>query len=729
MIKSISLDNILLYEFGNPFNTGAVVLNINKRYAKKENKIKYFDYSIIENSCILIYKMEDSCCVYGLGQSLGSLNKKGKKYRIYSNDDPLHTPEKEGLYGNHPFLIIEDKKNTFGFFIDTPSEIVCDIGFKNRNTFEIIIKNKNFSLYIFDLSDKFEIIKKYLTLTGKPYMPPKWAFGYHQSRWSYPNEKKVKEIVNNFRKEKIPCDAIYLDIDYMEDYKIFTVDNKKFYDFKKFVFEMENKGIKLVPIIDPGVKKEKGYFVYEEGIKNNYFCKTKDNDFFIGTAWPGFVHFPDFLNTQVQKWWGDLYKKLIDYGITAFWNDMNEPAIFFTKRGITELKKEFEKIKDKEDIGFKIFTIKEKFNALSNNIEDYKDFYHILDNGEKIDHNTVHNLYGYKMTEATAMGLKKNLINKRYFLLSRSSYIGLHRFAGIWMGDNQSWWEHILVNIRMLQSLNICGFFYTGADIGGFGANVSSDLLIRWMQLGVFSPLFRNHSAFGTRDQEPWSFDEKTKEILKEIIKFRYALLPYIYSEYIRSIIELKPLIVPVSFEFEDKTCKNIEDQFMFGNSIMVAPIYTQNSNGRFVHLPEVKWILWKVKKWDERLFKIYEKGDYFIQSDLSEFLLFIKENSLIILTEPLQYVDEKIVKELTVVAFVSDRIKFCYYNDDGNSYNFENGDFTTINIYIEKKNDNFEILFDIKEGETCKNFINKINFEIYDEQGVLHKKVIRTRN
>ncbi len=726
MIKKILLDNnIIVYESGTSFNTGSIVLNIDKKNAKKENKIKYFDYTIKENKIHLIYKMNSLCYIYGLGQSLGSLNKRGKRYRLYSNDDPLHTPEKESLYGNHPFLIVENKENLFGLFIDTPSEIIFDIGFTEIDKLEIIIDSLDFSLYIFDIQDKFEIIKSYLTLTGKPYIPPKWAFGYQQSRWSYPDEKKIKEIVNNFRKEKIPCDAIYLDIDYMENYKVFTVDSKKFHDFRKFVFEMENKGIKLIPIIDPGVKIEKGYDVYEDGIKNVYFCKTENNEYFTAAVWPGLVHFPDFLNSAVQEWWGNLYNKLTCYGITGFWNDMNEPAIFFTKRGLNEIKSEFEKIKNKEDIGFEIFLIKDKFNCLANNIEDYKSFYHTLDNGEKINHNKVHNLYGYKMAEATAKGLKKNLINKRYFLLSRSSYAGLHRFAAIWMGDNQSWWEHILVNIRMLQSLNISGFFYTGADIGGFGSNTSPDLLIRWMQVGIFSPLFRNHSALGTREQEPWAFDKKTKDLLKEIIRFRYALIPYIYSEYIRSIIELKPFIYPLAFAFDDFVCKNIEDQFMFGNSIMVCPIYTQNSYGRFVHLPECKWLLWKVKRYEERELKVYEKGDYFIEADLSEIPIFIKENSLVVLTEPMQYVGEKIIKELTVIAFVSSKVNFCYYDDDGVSYDFENGDFLTINIYIEKKNSDFEICFDIREGTSFRNFITKINFEIYDENGNLHKKTI----
>lgn len=725
MIYSTTInEKTFIYKSGNPFKTGAVVLNIENMKFNKGSKIKYFESHIEKNSTNLKLRIDSKTRIYGLGQSLGSLNKKGKKYRLYSNDDPLHTPEKESLYGNHPFIIIEREKECFGLFIDYPSEIIFDIGWSDREILEISLKSSDFYLYLFDYNDKLTIIKEYLTIVGRPCIPPKWAFGYQQSRWSYPDKKSIRKIVERFKNSDIPCDAIYLDIDYMEGYKIFTIDENKFSNLKEFVQEMLKKGIKLVPIIDPGVKIEKGYFVYEEGIANNYFCKTEENKNFTATVWPGFTHFPDFLNPQTQKWWGELYKNLTQYGITSFWNDMNEPAIFFTPKGINEVKKEFERIKNKEDIGFEIFSIKDKFNSLPNNIDDYKSFYHTLQDGRKINHNDVHNLYGYKMAESTAMGLKKLLPNKRYFLLSRSSYIGLHRFAFIWMGDNQSWWEHILVNIRMLQSLNICGFFYTGADIGGFGGNCGYDLLIRWMQLGIFSPLFRNHSAIGTRDQEPWAFDDETKKILRNIIRVRYALIPYIYSEYIRSIIELKPLILPLCFEFDDHLCNNIEDQFMFGNSIMVAPIYTQNANGRFVYLPESKWLLWKLKKYDDRDLKVYDKGTYFIETNLEEIPIFIKENSLIVLTEPQNYVGEKIIREITVIGFVTDRANFTYYDDDGESYDFEKGDFSTINMYAEKSSSDFNISFDYKDGECFKTYVKKINIEIYDENGRVCKKV-----
>ncbi|HOV15541.1 MAG TPA: glycoside hydrolase family 31 protein, partial [Spirochaetota bacterium] len=338
----------------------------------------------------------------------------------------------------------------------------------------------------------------------------------------------------------------------------------------------------------------------------------------------------------------------------------------------------------------------------------------------------LHNLYGYNMTRSTAEGFNTFKSNDRYFLLSRSSYIGLHRFAAIWMGDNQSWWEHMLVNIKMVISLNMCGFFYTGADVGGFGCNASPELVIRWMQLGAFTPMYRNHSALGTRHQEPWAFDENTKNIIKNIVRFRYALIPYIYSEFMKSTIELKPFIKPLSFIFDDAISKNIEDQYLFGNSIMVCPIYTPNQRGRFVYLPETNWLLWNVSKYEEPKLKVYKTGSHFIESRLDEIPIFIKENSLVVLTEPQNYVDEKATTKLKILGFVTDKASFVYYEDDGITYNYKDGNFASINIFVERKNNDYKISFDVNESKDIKINIKQIYFEIYNEKSrVFIEKVI----
>lgn len=710
-----------LYRFGIPFETDATVFKKNDLTFKKCEKIDYFSITEKENKIILTLKLFKDDKVYGLGETLGSLNKRGKVYKLYATDDPIHTPEKDALYGSHPFVIISNK---FGFFIDYPGEMIFDISYTKLDKMIITINSNNFDIYIFDTKKDVEVIREYLKLTGKPYIPPKWAFGYQQCRWSYPDAETIKEVANNFRKRNIPCDAIYMDIDYMENYKVFTIDENKFPNFPEFVSEMKSMGFNLVPIVDPGVKIEKGYDVYEEGIKNEYFCKDENDKNFVATVWPGYTHFPDFLNPEVRKWWGEKYKLFTDLGITGFWNDMNEPSIFFVPKTLKEYLKKVDKLKEKE-VGLEFFMIKDEAVSLSNRREYYKSFYHNTPQG-KYSNDEIHNLYGYYMTKATVEGFEKIIPNKRYLLLSRSSYAGHHRIATIWMGDNMSWWEHMLVNIRMLQSLNLSGFFYTGADIGGFGSNTSPELVIRWMQLGVFSPLYRNHSALGTRHQEPWAFDEYTEEILRNTIKLRYALIPYLYSEFFNSVDSLIPFISPLFLYFNDEISKNIEDQFMVGNSIMATPVIQPNAKGRYVHLPEHKWLYWKVSNYKYRNVKVYEPGDYYIDADLNEIPMFIKENSLIVLNEEeINYINEKSIKELTVIGFVTDSGEFTYFDDDGETYNFKNGKYVKINISVKKIENGYNYEIEKDESEDFVSTIEIIKFEIYDEKGEKYTEVL----
>ncbi|WGS64195.1 TIM-barrel domain-containing protein [Marinitoga aeolica] len=710
-----------LYRFGKPFATDATVIKPEEKDLKNCEKVNYFDIKVKENKTVLTLNLDYEDRIYGLGETLGGLNKRGKIYKLYATDDPVHSPEKESLYSSHPFVIIDKK---FGFFIDYPSEIIFDIGYTKFDEMIITINSKDFDLYIFESKRALEVIREYLRLTGIPYIPPKWAFGYQQCRWSYPDAKTIKNIANNFREKGIPCDAIYMDIDYMKDYKVFTIDENKFPNFPEFVSEMKEKGFNLVPIVDPGVKIEKKYDVYEEGVENNYFCKDEKGEEFVATVWPGFTHFPDFLNPEVRKWWGEKYKLFTDLGIRGFWNDMNEPSIFFVPERLKNYLDKIYELKNKE-VGLEFFMIKDKILLLSNNRDDYKSFYHVTPYG-KYSNDQLHNLYGYYMAKATVEeGFEKIIPNERYLLLSRSSYSGHHRIATIWMGDNMSWWEHMLVNIRMLMSLNMAGFFYTGADIGGFGANSSPELVVRWMQLGIFSPLYRNHSALGTRNQEPWVFDENIEKILRNTIKLRYALIPYLYSEFFNSINNLKPFISPLFFHFDDKISKEVEDQFMIGNSIMATPIIQPNARGRYVHLPEAKWLYWSASNFKERNMKIYEPGDYYIKAELNEIPIFIKENSLILLNEEeINYVNEKPIKELTVIGFVTGSAEFTYFDDDGETYNFKNGKYVKINIVVKKTENGYNYEIEKDESEDFVSTVERIKFEIYDEKGNKHTQI-----
>ena len=707
-------DNILKYRFGTPFPTDAIV---KAGEGIEKDSIDYFQIEEKEE-LKLLYKMAPKDIVFGLGENQRGINKRGGKYISFCSDDPNHTPGKRSLYGAHNFIIIDGMEN-FGVFIDHPGKVVFDIGFNHKDYLEITIEDKNFDLYIIKGNSPREIVSSFLNIIGEGYVPPKWAFGYQQSRWSYPDAEKVEEIADKFIENNIPCDAIYLDIDYMEDYKNFTVSEERFPNFKEFVEKMKDKGFRLIPIIDAGVKIEDGYEIHEEGVEKGYFCVDSEGEPFVAAVWPGRVHFPDFLNRESRLWFGKKYGKLIDCGIEGFWNDMNEPAIFYTNRGIEQAIEEAKNAEGKNLNIDSFFGLKDEFRNISNNIEDYKSFYHNIE-GKLVNHYDVHNLYGYNMTRSADEGFKKIAPNKRFLLISRSSYIGMHRHSGIWTGDNHSWWEHILLNIKMMPSLNMCGFLYSGADTGGFSDDANGELAVRWTQFSIFTPLFRNHSAKGTRHQEPFAFDEESNSIMKEAIKLRYGLIPYIYSEYMKAIINKDIYFAPISFEYNDEYSRRVEDQLLVGDSLMISPIYEENSRGRYIWLPE-DMLLWKAKDYSERKYEIVEKGHRYLDIDIDEIPIFIRKNKVLVLGKHANTVDDIDNEELVVIAFAEDKASYTYYDDDGRSLDYRDGIYSKIIIEIEKREDDYQINVENHGNKDIK----RLKLEIVDREGKVTKKTI----
>lgn len=652
---------ILKYTFGKPIETDAVVQNI-------ENAEKTVPY-VSMNETGFTYAMEPSDIVYGLGENVRGINKRGWVYQSRCTDDPSHTEDKRSLYAAHNFIIVEGKKEVFGVFVDTPSLVTFDIGYTNKSILNVEVPEGDYYLYVIEGADPYEIVKEFRKMIGTSYIAPKWAFGYGQSRWSYMNEDEIREVVAEHKKYQIPLDSVYLDIDYMERYKDFTVDEKAFPEFEAFVKEMKDQDIHLVPIIDAGVKIEEGYDTYEEGMKNGYFCKKENGEEFVAGVWPGRVHFPDVLNDDARKWFGNKYKFLLDQGIDGFWNDMNEPAIFYSE---DHLKEVFEKIDEYKNMNLDVdtfFEFKDMVLGLANNTEDYKTFYHSY-KGEKLRHDKVHNLFGYNMTRAAGEAFDRLCPKERILMFSRSSYIGMHRYGGIWQGDNLSWWSHILLNLRMLPSLNMCGVLYTGADIGGFGADATEDLVMRWLELGIFTPLMRNHSAMGTRRQEAYRFQDT--EDFKNMIGIRYGLLPYLYSEYMKAALKDEMYFLPLSFVYpQDERVKQVEDQLMVGESIMIAPVYEQNKSGRYVYLPE-DMKLYRMRSLTDMDEEILSKGDHYVKADLNEVLIFVRPDHIF----PMSYggtsvasVDET---KLKVFGYVKNQAQYELYNDDGLSKDYD---------------------------------------------------------
>lgn len=651
------------YKLGCPFETEAVVEDIVLLEGLPEFDNGVFD---VNDSFSLEYILNEDDVVYGLGEANRGINKRGYVYVSNCTDDPNHTEEKVSLYGAHNFIVISGEKN-IGMFFDYPSSLKFDIGYTHKDKMIITADRADMYIYVITGDSALDIIKQFRKIIGKSYVAPKYAFGYGQSRWGYNCAKDIDEVVEGYRKNNIPLDMAYLDIDYMDAYKDFTISEERFPNFKEYVAKKKEEGIRLIPIIDAGVKIEDGYDIYEEGKEKGYFCKKEDGSDFVAAVWPGWTHFPDVLNSDARKWFGSKYKTLIDMGIEGFWNDMNEPAIFHTPEGIDKVNKSIIKYAENElnmscnksiddklsedniaeenqevDIlnvsGAVPHEVKSNLENLSNSDDDYSNFYHNID-GKIVRHDLVHNLYGYNMTRAAGEAFKEIAPNKEFLMFSRSSYIGMHRYGGIWMGDNQSWWSHILLNLKMLPSLNMCGFMYIGADLGGFGSNTTRELLLRWLALGVFTPLMRNHSALGTREQECYKFENV--EDFRHIIGVRYRLVPYLYKEYLRAIEENDMMFKPLGMVYEnDKIARNIEDQLIIGDEIMIAPVYTQNATGRLVYLPEEMMFVKFIP--DGTIYKeILDKGAHYVDVALNEVPLFIRKGKNIPIVDVAKTVDE----------------------------------------------------------------------------------------
>ena len=646
------------YVFGNPIETDAVL--------DKPEVCVWRDDRFFSRGNVLECRLEEDEIVYGLGENVRGINKRGWLYESNCTDNPRHTEDTHSLYGAHNFLLLDGARK-MGIFVDTPSKVAFDIGYTAHDQLRITLQNADFELYLIEGESLDGIIGEFRGLIGRSYIPPRWAFGYGQSRWGYRTAEDIRQVAGHYREHHIPLDS--LDIDYMERFKDFTVNEETFPDFEALVAEMKRQGIHLVPIIDGGVKAEEGYDVYEEGRTRGYFCKDKDGEDFMLGVWPGRCCLPDMLNEEAGRWFGRKYKILLDQGIDGFWNDMNEPAIFYSEKGLAEVFEKIEEYKDRDlDIN-SFFAFRDLAEHISNNPKDYASFYHNY-KGRKYCHEDVHNLFGYYMTRSAAEAFDELVPDKRILLFSRASYIGMHRYGGIWQGDNCSWWSHLLLNIRMMPSLNMCGFLYTGADLGGFGADATEDLLIRWLSFGVFTPLMRNHAALGTRQQEAYQFGNV--DLIREVIGVRYKLLPYLYSEFMKAVLRDGMMFRPLGFIYDnDRIARHVEDQLLLGDEIMIAPVYEQNAVGRTVYFPEPMKLI-RFRGGEVREEAVYPAGYSFVEMPLGDVCVFLKENRILPLADGGENIAEVDFDHLQLHFFGEHVKPYEYYTDDGESKEYD---------------------------------------------------------
>ena len=587
---------------------------------------------------------------YGLGDKATHSNLKGKRLNNWVTDQYGYGKDQDPLYKAIPFYVGLHSGIAYGIFFDNSFRTFFDFAHERRNTTSFWADGGEMNYYFFYGPEMSRVVRSYTDLTGTPELPPLWALGFHQSKWSYYPESRVKEVAAKFRELNIPCDAIYLDIDYMDDFRCFTWDEEKFPNPKKMIDELFADGFKTVAMIDPGIKVDRDYWVYKEALEKDYFCKRADGPLMRGKVWPGVCSFPDFTNPEVRTWWAGLYKTLISKtGVHAVWNDMNEPAIMEVPSKTAPL-----------------------------------DTRHDYD-GHGCSHRKAHNVYGTQMIRATYEGVKKYVFPKRPFVITRAAYSGAQRFASTWTGDNVATWEHLWIANVQVQRLCMSGFSFAGSDIGGFTEQPSGELFARWVQLGVFHPFFRVHSSGDHGDQEPWSFDPEVTDIVRSFIELRYQLLPYIYTAFWKYVQRGEPMLKSlVYYDQEDQQTHFRTDEFIFGDHILVCPIQEANAKGRRMYIPRGEWHnFWTGE--------VVEGGvERWVVADLDKIPLFIKAGAIIPKYPIQQYVGEKEIDTLSLdVYFTMGTEQSTIYEDAHDGYDYKKGDFSDRKFKLEgKKNE-----------------------------------------
>lgn len=600
------------------------------------------------------WEMESSDRFYGLGEKMGQLNKAGRKYTMWNTDDPFHVPNKDPLYKSIPFLIKANGSRFTGLFVDRPSKLRFDLGADAQDAFSVEAEDDRLDYYVWTGNDLKAIIARYAQLTGTMSLPPMWSIGYQQSRYSYYPEAKVAEIASTMREKGIPCDVLYLDIDYMDGYRVFTFDEERFPDPGRLIGSLREQGYRVVTSMDPGVKKDPLYDVYRDGVAKDLFCRTVNGDIYEGEVWPGTVAFPDFTKPETRSWWAGRHSALFDAGVRGIWNDMNEPTDF-------------------------------KFHLADRTQHTVPGDVLLDGEGHPDSFDRYHNAYGQCMCQATIEGFETLLPNERPFILSRAAYAGIQKYAAVWTGDNHSWWEHLEMSVPMLLGLGMSGVPFVGADIGGFQENATPELFVRWMQLGAFTPLCRAHTITGSKPHEPWAFGAEAEEICRQYIRLRYSLLYYWYSAFRDSAESGLPIMRPLIMEDAvDPMLYDLNDQFMIGDSLMAALVCRPSVTYRSVYFPQGVW-------YDFFTGRKYEGGaHYSVDAPLERMPLYVKGGSIVPMIPVMQHAAERPITQLTLEIYPDRNNVYRLYEDDGLTRGYENGEFRRTDFALETEEDGF---------------------------------------
>ncbi|QTE37330.1 glycoside hydrolase family 31 protein [Mucilaginibacter gossypii] len=575
---------------------------------------------------------------FGLGDKPTEFNLRGKRLKNWNTDAYSFQWNQDPLYRSIPFYISVNEGIAHGIFFDNTFKAQFDFGAEDRTKTSFWADGGELQYYYIHGPHMMDVVKSYHTLTGTHPMPPLWALGYHQCRWSYYPEAKVKKIAKGFRENQIPCDGIYLDIDYMDGYRCFTWNRKYFPDPKKMISELAADGFKTVVIIDPGIRVDDNYEVFREGKEKRYFCRRSDDYFMEGHVWPGRCQFPDFTNPEVREWWGGLFDELVQMGVAGVWNDMNEPAVFGAGTFPDDVRHQYD--------------------------------------GYRGSHRKAHNIYGMQMVRSTYEGLRKIMKNKRPFTITRAGYSGVQRFSSVWTGDNVASWEHLKLGNIQCQRLSISGIPFCGTDIGGFSGEPDGELFTRWIQMGTFSPFMRAHSAGDTKEREPWSFGEPFTAINRKFIELRYRLIPYLYSTFWEHHRYGFPILRPIVMHEQDTQLNHFrQDEFTYGDKILICPVMEPGQIKRNVYLPKGKWYNF----WTHEV--VNGGQEVSVDTPLETMPLFIKAGSVIPEYPVMQYVGHKEIEEVKLNIYYTDyEVNSFLFEDYGETFAYEQ------DIYLEKK-------------------------------------------
>jgi alpha-glucosidase len=570
---------------------------------------------------------------FGLGEKAGPLDHRGQAFTNWNTDAYKYQESTDPLYQTVPFFIGFREGRAYGLFFDNTYRSNFDFGRELRDTYSLGAEGGELDYYFFYGPEPRNVIEEYTALTGRTPLPPLFALGFQQSRYSYSPESRVLEIASEFRRRHIPADVLYIDIDYQEKNRPFTVDTQRFPHFQQMIQQLTQEGFKIVLITDLHIAKVPGYKPYDEGIANDYFVKNPNGSVFVGTVWPGDSVFPDFTRGEVRQWWGSLYRDFVGDGVRGFWNDMNEPSVFSDEKTMP------------------LGTL------------------HRID-GRTTDHREVHNVYGMENACATYEGVLKLRPNERPLVLTRAGYAGIQRCAATWTGDNSSSWNHMRISVPMLLNLGLSGNAFVGDDIGGYAGSPPPDLLTRWIELGAFNPFYRDHTEKGSADQEPWVHGTEQEQIRRRYIELRYRLLPYVYTAMEETSRTGVPLMRPMFLEFpEEPSLTTNETEFMFGDAFLVAPKLREGPDPVHVTLPAGDWFdFWSGKP-------LKGGRELEVNATLDVLPLYVRAGSIIPEQPLIQHVGETPQGPLRLHIFPGAGCHGSIYADDGESFAYKRGE------------------------------------------------------